>query len=48
VQIPSVLDVTDDSLTGQVYIHDAGQGTYDTYIIRNACMTSEPVEQEWG
>jgi hypothetical protein len=41
VQIPSTLDVTDDSLTGQVHIHDAGQGTYDTYIIRNGQIDAE-------
>lgn len=41
VQIPSTLDVTDDSLTGQVHVHDAGQGTYDTYIIRNGQIDAE-------
>ncbi len=41
VKIPSTLDVTDDSLTGQVHIHDAGQGTYDTYVIRNGQIDAE-------
>lgn len=41
VLIPSQSDVTDDSLTGQVHIHDAGQGTYDTYIIRNGRIDAE-------
>jgi hypothetical protein len=41
VLIPSSVDITDDSLTGQVHIHDAGQGTYDTYVIRNGRLDSE-------
>jgi hypothetical protein len=41
VLIPSTTDVTDDALTGQVHIHDAGQGTYDTYVVRNGKIDAE-------
>ena len=40
VLIPSS-DGSDDLLTGQVHIHDAGYGTYDTYIVRNGKLDSE-------
>jgi len=41
VLIPSTVNEGDDSLTGQVHIHDAGQGTYDTYIVRNGKIDAE-------
>lgn len=31
----------DDSLTGNTHIHDAGLGTYDTYIVRNGQLDTE-------
>jgi hypothetical protein len=40
VLIPS-LDGRDDLLTGQVHIHDAGYGTYDTYVVRNGKLDAE-------
>jgi len=40
VLIPSP-DGRDDLLTGQVHIHDAGHGTYDTYIVRNGKLDAE-------
>ena len=40
VLIPST-DGRDDLLTGQVHIHDAGHGTYDTYIVRNGKLDAE-------
>lgn len=40
VLIPSA-DGRDDLLTGQVHIHDAGHGTYDTYIVRNGKLDAE-------
>ena len=40
VLIPSS-DGRDDLLTGQVHIHDAGYGTYDTYIVRNGKLDAE-------
>lgn len=41
VLIPSSVNEEDDSLTGQVHIHDAGHGTYDTYIVRNGKIDAE-------
>ncbi len=41
VLIPSTIHEGDDSLTGQVHIHDAGYGTYDTYIVRNGKIDAE-------
>lgn len=41
VLIPSTINEGDDSLTGQVHIHDAGHGTYDTYIVRNGKIDAE-------
>ena len=40
VLIPSS-DGRDDLLTGQVHIHDAGHGTYDTYAVRNGKLDAE-------
>ena len=40
VLIPST-DERDDLLTGQVHIHDAGHGTYDTYAVRNGKLDAE-------
>jgi len=40
VLIPSS-DGRDDLLTGQVHIHDAGHGTYDTYVVRNGKLDAE-------
>lgn len=40
VLVPSD-DGKDDLLTGQVHIHDAGHGTYDTYIVRNGKIEAE-------
>lgn len=40
VLIPST-DGRDDLLTGQVHIHDAGHGTYDTYAVRNGKLDAE-------
>ena len=40
VLIPSS-DGRDDLLTGQVHIHDAGHGTYDTYVVRNGKLDTE-------
>jgi hypothetical protein len=40
VLIPSG-DDRDDLLTGQVHIHDAGHGTYDTYNVRNGKLDAE-------
>jgi hypothetical protein len=40
VLIPSP-DGRDDLLTGQVHIHDAGHGTYDTYVVRNGKLDAE-------
>jgi hypothetical protein len=34
-------DGKDDLLTGQVHIHDAGLGTYDTYVVRNGKLDAE-------
>lgn len=34
-------DRQDDLLTGQVHIHDAGHGTYDTYVVRNGKLDAE-------
>jgi len=41
VLIPSTIHEGDDSLTGQVHIHDAGHGTYDTYTVRNGKIDAE-------
>jgi len=41
VLIESSVHDGDDSLTGQVHIHDAGHGTYDTYIVRNGKIDAE-------
>jgi hypothetical protein len=41
VLIPSSIHEGDDSLTGQVHIHDAGHGTYDTYVVRNGKIDAE-------
>jgi hypothetical protein len=41
VLLPSTIAEGDDSLTGQVHIHDAGHGTYDTYIVRNGKIDAE-------
>ena len=41
VLIPGNADGTDDLLTGQVHIHDAGLGTYDTYVVRNGQLDAE-------
>lgn len=41
VLIPSSIHEGDDSLTGQVHIHDAGHGTYDTYTVRNGKIDAE-------
>lgn len=41
VMIPSSVHEGDDSLTGQVHIHDAGHGTYDTYTVRNGKIDAE-------
>ncbi len=41
VLIPSNIHEGDDSLTGQVHIHDAGHGTYDTYAVRNGKIDAE-------
>ena len=40
VLIPAA-DDRDDLLTGQVHIHDAGHGTYDTYAVRNGKLDTE-------
>jgi len=41
VLIPSSPSADDDLLTGQVHIHDAGLGTYDTYIVRDGKLDPE-------
>lgn len=41
VLLPSGSGSDDDLLTGNVHIHDAGQGTYDTYIVRNGKLDPE-------
>jgi hypothetical protein len=41
VLIPTQADSSDDSLTGNVHIHDAGLGTYDTYVVRNGQLDTE-------
>ena len=41
VLIPTNADNGDDSLTGNVHIHDAGLGTYDTYVVRNGQLDTE-------
>jgi hypothetical protein len=38
---PSSGSDQDDLLTGQVHVHDAGHGTYDTYIVRNGNLDAE-------
>jgi len=40
VLLPSGED-RDDLLTGNVHIHDAGHGTYDTYVVRNGKLDPE-------
>ena len=41
VLIPSSPTADDDLLTGQVHIHDAGLGTYDTYVVRDGKLDPE-------
>ena len=41
VLVPLDAEGRDDALTGQVHIHDAGQGTYDTYVVRNGQLDAE-------
>lgn len=41
VLLPSAPGAEDDLLTGQVHIHDAGLGTYDTYVVRNGKLDAE-------